>query len=66
MARTFLEKPDGKNIIVDHKNDKKLDNRLENLRYITLGQNSQSSHDHKQISYNGTIVCKLDKNVYFS
>jgi hypothetical protein len=42
VASHFLERLDGK-FVVNHKNEDKTDNRLENLEYITYGENTKYS-----------------------
>jgi hypothetical protein len=42
VAKHFLEKPEGQ-FVVNHKNENKIDNRLENLEYLTYGENTQYS-----------------------
>ena len=55
VALTFLPKPEGKDI-VNHKNSNKLDNRLENLEWVTQKENTaahgkQIYHPKKVIQY---------------
>lgn len=42
VAIHFLEKPEGQ-FVVNHKNENKIDNRLENLEYLTYRENTQYS-----------------------
>lgn len=41
IARTFLKKPSGDDLEVNHKNKNRLDNRVSNLEWTTPKQNSQ-------------------------
>ena len=49
VAITFLEhKTDGTTkLVIDHINENKLDNRLENLQIITHGENIKKAHQNK-------------------
>jgi len=47
LASHFLEKPKGINIVIDHINNIKTDNRLENLQYITNRLNTSKDRISK-------------------
>jgi hypothetical protein len=56
VARTFLNhKPCGHKLVIDHKNNIRTDNRLENLQLISHRENI--SKDQKNTSSNYTGVC---------
>lgn len=40
VADHFLEKPQGDNYVVNHKNEDKLDNNIDNLEYLTYRENT--------------------------
>jgi len=51
VAMTFLNhKPDGMNIVIDHINEDKIDNRIENLQIITHRENILKSIDKTNTS----------------
>lgn len=60
MARTFLKKPEGKNIVIDHINGINTDNRLENLRYVSQSINCKNAFITGNNKGSGKIICKLD------
>lgn len=41
VANAFLDKPDGIDLVVNHKNHNTSDNRVENLEWITKSENSK-------------------------
>ena len=41
VAESFLPKPPGENLVVDHKNQVRDDNRVENLEWVTGQQNTE-------------------------
>lgn len=45
IAKTFLPKPN-ENVVVDHINNIRSDNKLENLRYVTSSDNSRNRLGH--------------------
>jgi hypothetical protein len=51
IASHFLKKPDGV-FVVNHKNENKLDNTIENLEYVTYAENTQYSASSKRTSNN--------------
>jgi len=78
VAEHFLSKPSLTNIVVNHKNQNKLDNNLDNLEYLTYRENtifsmsSKRSKNTKEIdltnfkeipNYSSYMICK-EGNVY--
>lgn len=57
MAMTFLNhKVDGHNIVVDHINNDKSDNRIENLQLITTRENSSKNRSKTYTKYTGVYL----------
>jgi hypothetical protein len=61
VAETFLGVPDGKNIIVNHINLNKKDNRLSNLEFITQRENCDKKHLPSSSKFVGVSLHKRDK-----
>jgi len=62
VAESFLgHKPDGHNMVVDHINNKKKDNRPENLQIITQRENSSKDSERKYSKYIGVTWSKSSK-----
>lgn len=63
VAIYFLKhKPDGQNMVVNHINLNKLDNRLENLEIITQRENSNLKHINSSSKYVGVSIIKRYKS----
>lgn len=62
VAEHFLDKPDGK-YVVNHINEDKLDNRLENLEYTTYRENTMQSMSSKRSKNNNTFDLLLFKDI---
>jgi hypothetical protein len=56
MHRLIMNAKKGQ--LVDHKNGNSLDNRRDNLRFCTRGQNNMNSKIHKIGGYKGVHFCK--------
>ena len=62
VAMAFLgHKPDGQNLVVNHINFDKKDNRLENLEVITQRQNANLKHIKSSSKYTGVTWNKKNK-----
>ena len=62
VAITFLNHtPCGHKLVVDHINDNKLDNRLENLQLITNRENTCKTQGRYSSKYKGVTFCKRTK-----
>lgn len=62
VAITFLDHvPDGHNLVVDHINDDKLDNRLENLQIVTARFNCRKTQGPYSSKYKGVYFKKDNK-----
>lgn len=55
VAEHFLEKPNNKNYVVNHINEDKLDNRINNLEYITYKENTMYSMNSQRIRNTNTF-----------
>lgn len=59
VAESFLNhKPNGMSLVVDHVNDNKLDNRLENLQIVTTRFNSRKTQGSGSSKYKGVSFVK--------
>lgn len=60
VAMAFLNHtPCGHKVVVDHINDNKLDNRLENLQLISQRENSYRTQGNYSSQYKGVSMCKI-------
>ena len=57
----LLHSPCGLNIVVDHINNNRLDNRVENLQIITQRKNISKDRKNKTSKYTGVFWSKKDK-----
>jgi hypothetical protein len=59
VCEAFLgHKPNGMKLVVDHINDDKLDNRLENLQIITQRENAYKTQNKYSSKYKGVFLNK--------
>lgn len=59
VAMAFLgHKPCGHKLVVDHINDDKLDNRVENLQIVTIRYNACKTQGRYSSQYKGVSWCK--------
>jgi hypothetical protein len=62
VAMAFLNHtPCGFKLVVDHINDNKLDNRLENLQIVTQRENSYKTQGKWSSNYKGVSWCRIKK-----
>lgn len=65
VASTFLGVPINTRLTVNHINGDRLDNRIENLEWITLSQNVKYAFEKGQVAQNKTtLVRELDGEAY--
>jgi hypothetical protein len=59
VAIAFLNhKPNGHELVIDHINDNKLDNRVENLQIVTQRFNTRKTQGNSSSRYKGVSWCK--------
>jgi len=62
VAITFLNhRPNGMNLVIDHINDNKLDNRVENLQIVTQRFNACKTQGNYSSNYKGVYWNKNEK-----
>lgn len=68
IALTFLENPNPKlNTVINHKNEIKYDNRVDNLEWTTISNNTKQSFKTGALIHSGSRPLKvtINKNVYY-
>lgn len=59
LAQTFIENPDNLPV-VDHINQDKFDNRLENLRWVTRSGNGRNKYNSVYVEYEGDKILLVE------
>jgi hypothetical protein len=64
VAQMFLENPNNYTM-VNHMNHNKLDNRVENLRWVSTSENANHAHAKKERKTNAKAILQYDENGNF-
>lgn len=65
VAITFLGKPTAEENTVNHKNGNRLDNRLENLEWLSIGDNIRHAFDTGLMPYKKVMLYNKDCELIF-
>lgn len=65
VAKAFIDNPDNLPV-VDHINRDPLDNRIENLRWVTRSQNGRNQYNNHYLKYKGKeiLLVELIENIF--